>query len=195
MLGLVNEFHLQMLSSPQWAEMLEHDLLPWIERVAELGDDVLEVGPGPGLTTDLLRRRVARVTAIELDDDLYARLAERLAGTNVDVVHCNAARTDLPDDRFSAAACFGVLHHIPSAEEQDAVFREISRVVRPGGWLLATDAHADDEGTRERHEDDIFVPLPVSTLPDRLHAAGFADVSIDDSSYEIRFTARKPTKR
>ncbi len=183
-----------MLSSPQWAAMLENELLPWIERVAALGDDVLEVGPGPGLTTDLLLRRVARVTAIEKDDDLYARLAERLAGTNVDVLHSDAAHTDLPDDRFSAAACFGVLHHIPSAEEQDAVLREVSRVLRPGGWLLATDAHADDEGTRDRHTGDTFVPLPVDALPDRLHAAGFADVSIDTTSYEIRFTARKPTK-
>jgi hypothetical protein len=60
-------------------------------------------------------------------------------------------------------------------------------------WLLATDAHADDAGTRSRPRDDVFVPLPVSTPPDRLRAAGFADVGIDGSSYGIRFTARTPT--
>jgi len=46
----------EFLASPDWARMLETDLLPWLGRVADLGDDVLEVGPGPGLTTDKLRR-------------------------------------------------------------------------------------------------------------------------------------------
>jgi len=51
----MNELHLQFLGSPDWAKMLEVDLLPWIEGAGDLGDDVLEIGPGPGLTTDLLR--------------------------------------------------------------------------------------------------------------------------------------------
>ena len=51
----MNESHIEILSSPRWAEMLERDLLPWVDSVADLGDDVLEIGPGPGLTTDLLR--------------------------------------------------------------------------------------------------------------------------------------------
>jgi len=41
----VNETHIQFLSSPEWAQMLEVDLLPWIESVGDLGDEVLEVGP------------------------------------------------------------------------------------------------------------------------------------------------------
>ncbi len=188
----MNEFHLQMLSSPRWAKMLEEELLPWIDRVAALGDDVLEIGPGPGLTTDLLRRRVRHLTAIELDDDLCAKLAERFAGTNVTVVHGNGSHSGLPTDRFSSVCCFGVLHHVPSPPEQDALFSEIFRVLRPGGWFLASDAHVDDEGTRAHHVGDAFVPLPLDTLPERLRAAGFRDPSIDATSYEIRFFARKP---
>src|SRR5438105_15674861 len=126
-----------MLSSPMWAEMLERELLPWIERVAALGDDVLEVGPGPGLTTDLLRQRVAKVTAVELDPDLAAALAARLADTNVVVLHGDATASGLDANRFSAATCFSMLHHVPAPEIQDQVFVELYRVLRPGGTLVA----------------------------------------------------------
>ena len=87
----MNEGHLQFLASPEWAQMLETDLLPWALGVADLGDDVLEVGPGPGLTTDLLRQRTSRLTAVEVDADLATALAARLKGTNVDVVHADAS--------------------------------------------------------------------------------------------------------
>jgi 16S rRNA A1518/A1519 N6-dimethyltransferase RsmA/KsgA/DIM1 with predicted DNA glycosylase/AP lyase activity len=53
--------------------MLEADLLPWIDSAGDLGDDILEVGPGPGLTTDLLRRRVGKLTAVEVDPILAAQ--------------------------------------------------------------------------------------------------------------------------
>jgi 16S rRNA A1518/A1519 N6-dimethyltransferase RsmA/KsgA/DIM1 with predicted DNA glycosylase/AP lyase activity len=51
-----------------------------------VGADLLELGPGPGITTEVLRPRVARVTAVELDAALAARLARRLAASGVRVV-------------------------------------------------------------------------------------------------------------
>src|SRR5437868_7587436 len=110
----MNEFHLQMLASPMWAEMLQRDLLPWVDSVADLGDDVLEVGPGPGLTTDLLRERTDRLTAVEVDADLATALASRLKDTNVEVVQADASDSGLASNRFSAATCFTMLHHVPT---------------------------------------------------------------------------------
>jgi SAM-dependent methyltransferase len=190
----MNRAHLEYLASPEWARRLETDLLPWIERAADLGDDVLEIGPGPGRTTDLLRQRTRQLTAVEVDDDLAAALAQRLAGTNVDVVHGNAADTDLPSGRFSTAMCFSMLHHVPSAAEQDRVLAEVHRVLRPGALLLATDAR-DVELLRDAHDDDVFVPLDEDTTVARLEAAGFADVDLTVDDYELRFTARKPGHR
>jgi SAM-dependent methyltransferase len=189
----VNELHLQFLASPEWAKMLETDLLPWVLGVAELGDDVLEVGPGPGLTTDLIRKHAAQVTAVELDSALAAALADRMAGTNVEVVHGDATDSGLPADRFSAATCFSMLHHVPSPELQDRVFAELNRVLRPGGVLVASDA-VDSDAIREFHVDDIFVPVDPDTLGSRLEAAGFTDVDIDSGDYEVRFKAVKPVR-
>jgi SAM-dependent methyltransferase len=190
-MGSMNRAHLEFLASPDWARLLETDLLPWIERVADLGDDVLEVGPGPGLTTDLLRQRTRRLTAVEIDDALAVALGQRLAGTNVEVLHGDAADTGLPTGRFSAATCFSMLHHVPSSQAQDRVFAEIHRVLRPGAALFATDSR-DLEPIRSFHEDDVFVPLREDTIVPRLQTAGFVDVHVDVRDYELRITARKP---
>jgi SAM-dependent methyltransferase len=192
----MNEGHLTYLASPEWAQALRTDLLPWLETVADLGDDVLEIGPGPGLTTDLLRESVAAVTAVEFDPDLAAALADRLAGTNVDVISGDATTTQLPADRFSAATCFSMLHHMPSPEAQDRLFAELHRVLRPGGALVAIDS-LDTERIRNAHVDDTFVPLDPATLGKRLEAAGFTDITIAQAGEyqvrgdQIRFTARK----
>jgi SAM-dependent methyltransferase len=187
----VNKAHREFLASPDWAAMLERDLLPWLTSVAPLGDDVLEVGPGPGLTTDLLRERCARVTAVEVDDELAEKLTARLAGTNVDVLHRDATTTGLPDDRFSAATCFSMLHHMPSAADQNRLFAELARVLRPGGYLIGVDS-VDNELIRSFHDGDTFVPLDPATAPDRLQAAGFNQISVEAGEYELRFTAIKP---
>jgi SAM-dependent methyltransferase len=187
----VNRTHIEFLSSPRWAEMLQADLLPWVVSVGALGDDVLEIGPGPGLTTDLLRDRVDHVTAVEIDPVLAGELAERLAGTNVTIIEGDAADAGLEGDRFSAVTCFSVLHHVPNARDQDRLFFEIGRVLRPGGIFVGVDSR-DLETIRNGHVNDTFNPLPPDTLPHRLEAGGMEDVQISEDDYQIRFVARKP---
>jgi SAM-dependent methyltransferase len=158
---------------------------------AELGDDVLEIGPGPGLATDLLRTRVARVTAIEVDAGLAEALASRLSETNVDVIQGDATDSGLPDSRFSAATCFSVLHHIPSAEIQDQLFTEITRVLRPGGAFIGEDP-TDSDFARQFHAGDTFVPLDSKELRFRLEGAGLGDVTMQVGANRVRFIAFKP---
>jgi SAM-dependent methyltransferase len=189
--SLMNESHLQFLASDDWAEMLKTELLPWVEQVGDLGEDVLEVGPGPGRTTDLLRERAKQVTAIEMDERLAAELRDRLAGTNVEVLTGDGTDTGLDSDRFSTVTAFAVLHHMPSSTAQDRLFAELSRVLRPGGVFVGTDSR-DTELIRLGHADDTFVPVDPDTLPDRLQAAGFTGVEIDRTEFHIRFLARKP---
>jgi SAM-dependent methyltransferase len=186
----VNESHLQFLSSPEWARMLETDLLPWVEAAGELGDDVLEIGPGPGLTTDLLRQRVPRLTAVEVDASLAVPLQDRMARTNVEVLGADATAAGLESGRFSAATCFSVLHHMPSAEDQDRLFAEVYRVLRPGGIFVGADSR-DLEMIRAGHAGDTFVPVAPDTLAPRLEAAGFVDTTIDVGDYQFRFVSRK----
>ena len=167
------------------------ELLPWLAQAGEMGDDVLELGPGPGLTTDLLMQLTARVTAVpELDEQLAKSLAERLAGTNVTVLCGDATHIDLPAERFSAVVCLSMLHHVPTPALQDQVLHEVFRVLRPQGRFLAVDA-VDTDLTRQLHIDDTFTPLDPATVTERLAAAGFSDIRIDRAEHRIRLSARK----
>jgi len=187
----MNEAHLRICASPEWAAYVESELLPWALDGQDLGDDVLEVGPGPGLTTDVLRRRVPRLTAVEIDDQLARALAGRLAGSNVEVVHADGSRLPLRAGRFSAATLFTMLHHVPSAGAQDALLAEVRRVLRPGGRLVGTDGLATAQRA-ELHRDDDWNPVDPDGLPDRLAAAGFCDPVVEVAGDRVRFAATAP---
>jgi SAM-dependent methyltransferase len=176
----VNTAHLERLASPEWGQYLEGELLPWVLAQFPLGDDVLEVGPGPGLTTDLLHPRVGQLTAVEVDGDLAAALRTRLAGTNVEVVHRDATQSGLASDRFTAATCFTMLHHVPTPALQDTLFGEVHRVLRSGGIFVGTDV-IDTPALRELHVDDVYVPVDPDTLGERLERAGFVGVQVEEA--------------
>jgi SAM-dependent methyltransferase len=185
----MNQFHLEYCSSDEWAEVCAKWIIPGALDGVDLGDDVLEIGPGPGRTTELLKERVPRLTAVEIDDDLAASLAARMAGTNVEVVHGDGTDLPFPDDRFSAAVCFIMLHHLPSAAAQDRLFQQVARVLRPGGLFVAVDS-LDSPEFRDMHVDDICVPVDAATVGARLSDAGFTDVTVDDNPFVVQFRAR-----
>jgi|SRR5579863_1699508 len=173
----MNQGHLEFCASPQWRQTIEDTILPEALRGVTLGDDVIEIGPGPGLTTDVLRTLTARLTALEFDPDLADALAERTVGTNVQVVCGDATGMDFPDGRFTGAASFHMLHHIPTEEAQDLVFAELGRVLESGATLVAADG-IENEGVRLFHADDIYNPVDPATLDRRLRRAGFTLVDV-----------------
>jgi SAM-dependent methyltransferase len=192
----VNTEHLRLCASAEWARLVADDLLPWVlgedRRSGDhvLGDDVLEIGAGPGLVTDLLVERAPRVTAIEIDPELASALRARMSGRPVEVITADATAMPLPAGRFSAAACFTMLHHIPDAAGQDRALAEVARVLRPGGVLLGTDGQ-DTPARRALHVDDVFTPIDPDVLPARLAAAGFAEAEVESNGDRFRFNARR----
>ena len=69
----MNEAH-EHCGSDEWRQMIRDVILPWALGEIDLGDDVLEVGPGYGATTDVLSGSVPRLTSVEIDDELAAML-------------------------------------------------------------------------------------------------------------------------
>jgi SAM-dependent methyltransferase len=190
----MNDEHLRFCASAEWAETVERVLLPWAVGGRNLGELVLEVGAGPGLVTQVLARRVPWLVALELDPALATGL-RRLAGGGVRVVRADATRLPFDGGRFSAVACFTMLHHVPTVALQDRLLAELGRVLRPGGLLAGTDA-IDTPERRRLHVGDVFLPADPATLPGRLRAAGFADpeVEVDAGGDRFRFAAVRPER-
>jgi SAM-dependent methyltransferase len=186
----MNEKHLTLCSSAEWADALARWIIPWTLEGVDLGDDVIEIGPGPGHTTEVLRALTSRLTAVEIDDDLASNLISRFADTNVEVVHGDAAHTGLTEGRFSAAVALTMLHHVPGIAEQDAVLGEALRLLRPGGLLAGSDS-LDGPDFRELHVGDVCVPLDPANLADRLTGIGYVDVQVDTNEWAVRFRAHK----
>lgn len=186
----MNRLHMWICSSGYWRRRLEQRM-PWILSGVQLGRDVLEVGPGPGLTSDLLRARADHLTLLEFDPALAKSLRLRMHGTNVYVVTGDAAAMPFPDASFSGCATFTMLHHVPSPQRQDAVLREMRRVLRPGGELAGSDS-LPSRLMHLIHLGDTFVPVNPDTFSARLESAGFERVRIEKEAGFFRFHARRP---
>ncbi|HYL73900.1 MAG TPA: class I SAM-dependent methyltransferase [Bryobacteraceae bacterium] len=187
----MNFLHRRLCGSNGWKKTVETRIIPWVLEDVDLGSNVLEVGPGPGVTTDLLRHRVERLTCVEIHRGFAESLSRRTAGQNVQVLCEDATAMSLPDAGFDGAVCFTMLHHVPSAALQDRLLAEVRRVLRPGGVFAGVDSRYS-RFFRLLHVWDTMVVVDPAGFPGRLKAAGFEDVQVDVNPYAFRFRARRP---
>lgn len=167
---------------------MEERVLPWALGTVDLGSEVLEVGPGPGLMTELLRRRTPHLTSIEVDPQLARRLKDRWRADDVNVVEGDATAMDFADETFSSVVSFFMLHHVPSPELQNRLMSEAYRVLRPGGVFIGTDS-VTSRLFALVHLFDTLVPVDPATLEKRLSQAGFSQISVDTKGRTMRFRA------
>lgn len=186
----MNLLHQWLCRSERWRATVQQRV-PWVVGDVNLGPNVLEIGPGPGLTTDLLRASVTQLTALEIDLKQASALTSRLQGSNVQVIEGDATDMPFADSQFSSAVSFTMLHHVPSSELQDKVLREVFRVVKPGGFFIGTDS-LQNLLMRLIHIGDTLVPVNPDTFGIRLQRAGFEVLEVRKNDQAFRFRARRP---
>lgn len=132
--------HESVLRSHRWrtAENSAAYLLPHLTE----GQDLLDVGCGPGTLTLDLAGRVApgRVTAVEVTADaldLARAEAERRGTPGVEFRVADVHALDLPDAAFDVVHAHQVLQHVA---DPVGALREMRRVTRPGGLVAARDS-------------------------------------------------------
>ena len=189
----MNFLHHWLCRSNGWRRNVEQRV-PWVIGQHDLGASVLELGPGPGLTTDLLRLSAPHLTALELNPVLAQSLRARMRGANVEVVTGDATNIPFPDEQFTSAVSFTMLHHVPSRALQDRVLREVWRVLKAGGIFVGSDS-LDGWVMRLIHIGDTLVPIDPVTFGARLTAVGFEGVIVERNSDAFRFQARRPVRR
>jgi len=186
----MNEKHAQLCPSPEWAEYLQTEVLAAVVGDRNLGRELIEVGPGPGASTDWLRHRVRRLVAVEIEPDTAAALLARFAGTNVEVANADATALPFPENSFDSAGSFTMLHHLPTAALQNQLLAELLRVLRPGGVLVGSDSPPSVE-LHHFHDGDTYNPVEPATLLTRLQTLGYEKITVA-VDHAITFVAHKP---
>jgi ubiquinone/menaquinone biosynthesis C-methylase UbiE len=186
----MNTQHQQLCGSAEWQAHMQDIVLPAVTDGLALGDELLELGPGPGAATNWLRKRVRRLVAVESEPESATALHDRFAGSNVEVVHGDASALPFPTDSFDSVAAFTMLHHVPTRPQQARLLGEALRVLRPGGVLFGTDSlHSDD--LHHFHHEDTYNPIEPATLLALLCAQGYVRIKIE-VDVRVTFVAYKP---
>jgi SAM-dependent methyltransferase len=186
----MNLIHRRICQSEKWADRMHSQLLPWACEGVELNQNVLEIGPGYGVTTRWLLDRGARLTALEIDPGLAAHLRNAF-GERIEIRTGDGAELPFADAAFDVVVCFTMLHHVPSPKRQDQLFSEVARVLRPGGTFAGLDSLLSLR-LRVLHLRDTMVVIDPATLPHRLHAAGLTDAHTTLGARSFRFRATRP---
>jgi ubiquinone/menaquinone biosynthesis C-methylase UbiE len=123
-----------------------------IDRLELSGsEDVLEVGPGPGLFSVELARRLTtgRLELLELQPEMLAKARRKLdrAGLGNVGFHVGDAGGGFPfpDACFDVAFLAAVLGEVT---DQPACLRSLARVLRPGGLLVVQEFFPDPDRLR-----------------------------------------------
>jgi ubiquinone/menaquinone biosynthesis C-methylase UbiE len=107
------------------------------------GARVLDLGCGNGVPiTSSLVAAGCRPIGVDSSPEMLARFVVNCAGTPA--LRAAAQCLPLRDDAFEAVIAWGVLFHLPQADQRRVV-AEVSRVLRAGGAFLFTAGDVDDD--------------------------------------------------
>jgi arsenite methyltransferase len=149
------------------------------------GEQVLDIGSGPGLLADEMAASVGRngrVCGIDTSEDMLAMSRKRCADKPwTEFQKADVAELPYRDDSFDAAVSTQVYEYVVDVP---AALTELYRVVRPGGRVVVMDTdwgslviHTKNEVRMERilsvwNEHCVHTELP-RTLSRQLREAGF----------------------
>ena len=122
---------------------------------------VLEIGVGPGNTLEFYPPKT-RFTGIDISHAMIAQARKKAAhlnsGSRFDLHVIDASRLDFPDNHFDLVMAAYV---ITTVQDPHKVCREIHRVVKPGGKIIAVNHTRSQNGSLWGRVEDVMAPVFV----------------------------------
>lgn len=174
---------------------LDRELLNRLAKETDGRGDICDLGCGPGQIARYLRDQGANVFGLDLSPQMVQQA--RKMNPDIQFREGNMLALDLPDNSLAGVAAFYAIVNIPK-ESQPQVFREVARVLRPGGVLLLA-FHIGDEILREDElwghpiSMDFFLLQPRN-IQKQLEAAGLViDEIIEREPYapDVEYQSRR----
>jgi ubiquinone/menaquinone biosynthesis C-methylase UbiE len=96
----------------------------------------LEIGCGPGRLMRPMSRHFSEIHGVDVSDEMIALARERLRDTPNAHPHVSdgASLAEFPGETFDFVYSYAVFQHVPSRDVIAAYMREISRVLKTGGF-------------------------------------------------------------
>lgn len=177
---------------------------PFRSHVIQKGDHVLDIGSGSG--TDMLIAALktgpsGTVHGLDITDSMLSKAKEnidKMGVENVFVVKGNTETLPLEDERFDVVTSNGVLNLVPDKKK---AFREISRVLKPGGRIQIADIALKNEISEKcRLNPELWAECIVGAIPediyiDMLEKAGFSEIQLLDQYDYFSLSPNDSTKK
>ena len=164
---------------------------------------VLDIGSGVGGVDLILAEEYgARVIGFEIEPALITRARDYAARSGlseqIEFRHVEPGPLQLDDACIDVVFSSGAIIHIDDKQE---LFKDIIRVLRPGGalavydWLKGPDPYSDDMRYWFEMEGLTYAMDTLENYERMLHEAGFVDIQSSDSSAWYRRHAREEYTR
>lgn len=160
---------------------------PFLAGALGTGQTVLDIGCGSGTDLLICARKAGpagRVIGIDVTPAMRVKAEANLAEAgvrNAQVLEGDAESIPLADGSIDAVTSNGVINLVP---DKARAFREIYRVLKPGGCLQIADIVLKTEPpARARKDPQLWAECVVGAVPESryvrlIRAAGFEDVRI-----------------
>jgi SAM-dependent methyltransferase len=158
------------------------------------GEVVVDLGCGGGMDVFLAARKVGstgRVIGIDMTTEMLERARagqQKLGLTNVEFHQSTIDRLPLPDNSVDCVISNCVINLVP---DKLAVFREILRVLKPGGRVALSDIALKQElpievkQSVEAYVGCISGAILIDEYRSQLEQAGFASVVVTDTGADL----------
>lgn len=146
------------------------------------GDDVIDIGCGPGAAVRYAAKRGAK--AIGIDPAPIMLRVARLVPGNTQGAHFRKGRAEalpLPDASASVVWTLASVHHWPDV---DGGLAEVRRVLRPGGRFVAIERHTTPGATGLASHG--WTDEQALAMLERCRSAGFDDLRIERRKTRVR---------